>query len=279
MDVQVSLDASQLVEPDEWEDIPMDMAARIGNIFITSQTLRSSFEVPATNATRFIFSARTMLSNRSAGSVLHGTLRHRFNDHIDLSLSSSLFSASPVVVAKAGYALSDSSFAEVSATSRTLSRPPTCNVSTGTAISPTWTSFASFNTGQYALGEWGAGAPFSITGLPSVNVGLSGGRGWVITTDVSQAQTTLSLQWAQKVWGNFRVRLATAIATAGGFSVNCEGSAKGPLDIHTSTTVALGTSGVILKLKYALSALPTPRTAFLKSNTLLSSGLPDWASL
>lgn len=227
---------------------PLDMVRRLSNVWVTSQVLRSTFDVPINPATRFTFTGRSMLSARRAGANLLGTLHHQASEKLALSLSSSLFTTSPTVVGKASYNFDATSFAGVSSTFRSLNAPPTFSVSTGTSIYPGWTSFAGFRTGQYALGSWGYGVPMSLDGLPAFTLGISNRKGIVVTTETSIRQTTLSIQLAQKVWGTNRVKIATALSTLGGFSINCEGETKGPLDTTSSASVGFGTAGVLLKL-------------------------------
>lgn len=227
----------------------LDMFRRLSNIWVTSQALRSTFNVPINPATRFTFVGRSSLSASRAGANYMGTLEHQHSDKLSLSLSSSLFTASPTLVTKAQYRFNAASFAEASATLRSRHIPPSVAISTGTSIYPGWTSFASFRSGQYTLGSWGYGAPMSLDSLPAFTVGLSNQKGIVVTTETSIRHTTLALQWAQIVWGDCRVKLATVMSSRGGFSVNCEGEAKGPFDTTNSVCVGFGTSGVLLKLQ------------------------------
>lgn len=245
-ELTVSLNATQALED---AGHPIDIARRIGNIWITSQTLRSSFDVPLSSSTNLSLVHRMVLGQRRAGATYLATLRHQYSENLLLSLTPSLLSTSPVVISRAKYNLNQDSFAELSATTRSFVAPPTLNITGGTTVAQGWTSFVGFRSGQYSLGQWGAQSPASMATMPTFTISLNGGKGWVFTSETSLQQTTLSIQWAQRVFGSCRIRLATALSSLGGFSINCEGEALLPYDTISSANVALGTAGVSLKLK------------------------------
>ncbi|RKP08280.1 hypothetical protein THASP1DRAFT_29913 [Thamnocephalis sphaerospora] len=219
-------------------------------------TLKHSYELPVTPKTSLVMTGHMISRDGLGGGNLLGTVRHMYSATAWGEVGASLLQPRHIN-AKIVKNLSPDSFAQVHASARTLSAPPSLSITAGRRIGKQTTGYMTYRTGEWNLGPWGRDdvdiRAYQI-GASSVALGLQAqnknGGGHTVELQTGLSESHAVAEYTRKVRDGAKLRFSLTLSTNAGVSASVGGDAR--VTDHTKLGLSVECAlagGVTLRLR------------------------------
>ncbi|TPX60781.1 hypothetical protein SpCBS45565_g07404 [Spizellomyces sp. 'palustris'] len=267
-EISLSLDASPIFDTDVWRSRhrrrlplgrfePVNTQSRgLADVLqwpeVTQAFVKHSWETQITQQSTLIVNGDVMARNGIGVGNVTGTLRHIISPLMWGEVSGTI-GQSPMMQGKLVKNFSSDSFATITATSQTISGPPTLIGVLGRRITTKTTGYLTYRTGEWQLGPWGADQDFRERSACSLGVMRQVERGqWNVDVQVGVAHSHISMSYFKVLPRSIRGRFSLTLSTLLGAQASIAGDKK----ITKYSRIGLGVDcasmgGVTFRLKLA----------------------------
>ncbi|KAG0266192.1 hypothetical protein DFQ27_009959 [Actinomortierella ambigua] len=226
--------------------------------------MKNSFETQLSTGTQLIVGGQMSSRSGMGGGNIVGTLRHTFNQNLQIEMGSSLLRPR-VGVLKGTYSIDPMTFVTGTAQVRHFGGPPPLVMTFGRRITKGATGYMTYRTGEWALGSWGPAFEYRRD-FSSMALGVSGdseGQSYQAEMQMGIMQSHLSLDrtWTLADDSATRIRLGGNLSTTGGINAHLGADRKVTEHTKVGLSVEVGLAGgvsVSVKVKRLGQSVTVP---------------------
>ncbi|KAF9916096.1 hypothetical protein BX616_004629 [Lobosporangium transversale] len=224
--------------------------------------MKNSFETQFGPRTQFIVGGQMSSRNGMGGGNIIGTIRHTFNEKLNVELGSSLLNPR-IGVLKGTYSIDPLTFITGSAQVRNFQGPAPLVLTFGRRITKGATGYMTYRTGEWAIGSWGPvferRREFS-----SLALGVSSqdeNRAYQIEVQTGLMQSHISVDHTWTLDRSTKVRVGGNVSTTAGIHASIGGDRKVTQHVKVGLALEVSLSGIVIfniKVKRLGQSLTVP---------------------